>query len=307
MPRAVRFETYGGIDVLQVVEVDPPQVPPDRVLVRVKAAGINPGEASIREGRMHARFPASFPSGQGSDLAGVVEQVGAEVAGVAVGDEVLGFTNDRASHAELVAVEAGKLVRRPHGVSWEAAGALFVAGTTAYATVRAVDVREGDTVVVSGAAGGVGTLAVQLARLRGARVIGLASEPHGAWLEAHGVAPVDYHDAVAGRIREAAGGRADAFVDAFGGDYVRLAVEDLGVAPERVDTIANFAARERYGVKTEGSAAVAGARVLSELAQLLADGRLELPVARVYALERVRDAYRELELRHTLGKIVLQP
>src|SRR5580698_895881 len=156
--RAVRFDKYGGIEVLQVVEVDRPTPGPGQVLVRVKAAGINPGEASIRKGMFADRWPATFPSGQGTDLAGIVEEVGPGVANVVVGDEVIGFTNDRASQAEYVLVESGHLVPRPANVSWEQAGALFVAGTTAYAAVRSVGLTNGlnpsDTVVVSGAAGG---------------------------------------------------------------------------------------------------------------------------------------------------------
>ena len=146
----------------------------------MKAAGINPGEASIREGSVHDRWPATFPSGQGSDLAGVVAEVGAGVEGFAVGDEVIGFTHNRASHAELVVAEAQNLTPRPAAVPWEAAGSLFVVGTTAWAAVRAVSLADGDVVAISGAAGGVGTLAVQLARRRGATVIGLASERHHA-------------------------------------------------------------------------------------------------------------------------------
>ncbi len=306
MPRAVRFDAYGGIDVLKVVEVERPVPAPGRVLVRVRAAGINPGEASIRGGRLAKRFPATFPSGEGSDLAGVVEELGEGVDGFGVGDEVLGFTNDRASHAELVAAEADKLVPKPRSVTWEAAGSLFVAGTTAVAAVRAVGVRAGDTVVISAAAGGVGTLAVQLARNAGATVIGLASPEHHGWLTDHGAVPVRYGDGVAERIREAADGRVDAFIDAFGAQYVELALE-LGVAPKRVDTIANFAAKERYGVKTEGTAVAASAEVLAELAAMIRDGRLQVPIARVYPLDQVQAAYRELEKRHTLGKIVLRP
>jgi NADPH:quinone reductase-like Zn-dependent oxidoreductase len=278
------------------------------VLVRVKAAGINPGEASIREGRMHERWPATFPSGEGSDLAGVVEETGEDVDAFAPGDEVIGWTDQRASHAELVVVPVDQLVRRPAGVSWEAAGALFVAGTTAYATVRAVGASAGDTVVVSGAAGGVGSLTVQLARRTGATVIGLASEPNHQWLRDHGAIPVAYGEGVAGRIRQAADGHVDAFIDTFGGGYVELAIEELGVAAERVDTIIDWAAAQRYdGVKTEGTATAASAEVVRELAELIDRGELEVPIARVYPLEQVRDAFRELERRHTRGKIVLVP
>ncbi len=306
MPRAVRFDSYGGVDVLKVVEVPRPVPGAGQVLVRVKAAGINPGEAAIREGAMHERWPAQFPSGQGSDLAGIVEEVGAGVERFAAGEEVIGFTDRRASQAELVLVEEGHLVARPAGVPWDVAGALFVAGTTAYAAVRAVALARGDTVAVSGAAGGVGSLAVQLAGLAGASVIGLAGERNHVWLREHGAVPVSYGDGVAECIREAAGGSLDAFIDTFGGGYVELALS-LGVDAQRIDTIADFAAAARYGVRSEGNAAGASAEVLAELARLVDRGELEVPIARVFALEDVQDAYRELERRHTRGKIVLRP
>jgi NADPH:quinone reductase-like Zn-dependent oxidoreductase len=306
MPRAVRFDKYGGVEVLQVVEVGRPIPGPGKVLVRVKSAGINPGEASIRQGLFAERWPSTFPSGQGSDLAGVVEQVGPGVVTVAVGNEVIGFTNDRSSQAELVLVDSGNLVPRPANVPWEQAGALFVVGTTAYAAVRSVALRPGDTVIVSGAAGGVGSIAVQLARNAGARVIGLAGDANHKWLSDHGAVPVTYGDGVEDRIRAASSGKVDAFIDTFGGGYVELALK-LGVAKNRIDTIIDFAAAARYGVKTEGNHEAANAEVLARLAGLLAAGRLEIPIAKVYPLADVRDAYRDLEQRHTHGKIVLEP
>jgi NADPH:quinone reductase-like Zn-dependent oxidoreductase len=306
MARAVRFNQYGDIDVLQVVEVERPIPGPGEVLVRVKAAGINPGEASIRKGLFAERWPATFPSGQGSDLAGVVEEIGPDVTNVAPGDEVIGFTEKRASQAELVLVDANNLVPRPPNVSWEQAGALFVVGTTAYAAVRSVSLSAGDTVVVSGAAGGVGSVAVQLARNAGAKVIGLASETNHKWLTDHGVIPVAYGDGVEDRIRAVSGGKVDAFIDTFGGGYVELALK-LGVPKNRIDTIIDFAAAGKHGVKTEGNAQAATADVLAQLAGLLAAVRLEIPIAKVYPLAEVRDAYRDLEQRHTRGKIVLQP
>jgi len=306
MPRAVRYDKYGGLDVLQVVEVPRPTPGPGKVLVRVKAAGINPGEGSIRKGLFAERWPATFPSGQGSDLAGIVDQVGAGVSNVAVGDEVIGFVNDRSGQAELVVVEASNLVPRPRNASWEQAGALFVAGTTAYAAVRSVALNAGDTVVVSGAAGGVGSIAVQLARNAGAKVIGLAGDANHKWLADHGVIPVAYGDGVEDRIRAASGGKVDAFVDTFGGGYVELALK-LGVAKTRIDTIIDFAAAEKYGVKTEGNFEAANADVLAQLAGLIAAGRIEIPIAKVYPLAEVREAYRDLEQRHTRGKIVLEP
>lgn len=306
MPRAVRFNEYGGIDVLRVVEVDRPVPSAGQVLVQVKAAGINPGEAMIREGRLHERWPATFPSGEGTDFAGVVTETGDGVDRFRPGDEVIGYTDNRASHAEFVAAEAGNLTRKPPKVSWEEAGALPVAGFTAYAAVRAVSPRQGDTLVVSGAAGGVGSITVQLARHAGATVIGLASEPNHQWLTGHGVIPVTYGEGVADRIRDASGGKVDAFIDTFGTGYVELALE-LGVWPERIDTIADFQAVEKHGVKAEGNAAGASADVLAELAGMIDKGILDIPIARVYPLDQVQDAYRELERRHTRGKIVLMP
>jgi NADPH:quinone reductase-like Zn-dependent oxidoreductase len=306
MPRAVKFDHYGGIDVLRVVEVERPVPKPNQVLVRVKAAGINPGEIMIRKGVFADRWPATFPSGQGSDLAGIVEEIGSAVKNVAVGDEIIGFTEDRASHAELVIVEVGHLVPRPAHVPWEQAGALFVAGTTAYAAVKAVALTASDTLVVSGAAGGVGSIVVQLARNIGAKVLGLASAANHAWLTDHGVIPISYGDGVAERIRAASGNKIDAFVDAFGGGYVELALK-LGVAPDRIDTIIDFAAAAKYGVKSEGNSAAANAGVLAELAGLIEAGRLEIPIAKTYRLADVREAYQDLEKRHTRGKIVLVP
>ncbi len=307
MPHAVRFDRYGDVDVLNVVDVERPVPGAGEALVRVKAAGINPGEASIREGLLHDLWPATFPSGEGSDLAGVVEEIGPGVMGLEVGAEVLGWTDQRASHAEFVVVPVNQLTAKPEGVSWEAAGALFVAGTTAYATVRAVGASAGDTVVVSGAAGGVGSLAVQLIVLAGATAIGLAGEGNHQWLLEHGAVPVAYGDGVAGRIREVSDGHVDAFIDTFGSGYVALAVDELGVAPNRVDTIIDRDAGQKYGVKMEGTAAASSAGVLAELAALVDEGKLEVPIAHVYPLDDVRDAFRELQQRHTRGKIVLVP
>ena len=306
MAKAVRFDQYGGIDVLQVVDVERPEPGRGQVLVNVKAAGINPGEASIRKGLFADQWPATFPSGQGSDLAGVVAAVGAGVQDFVVGDEVIGFTNNRASQAEFVVVDASDLTPRPRNVPWKVAGSLFVVGTTAYAAIRAVSLKRGDTLVVSGAAGGVGSIVVQLAVKEGAKVIGLASPMHHQWLSDHKVIPVAYGEGIEERIRAATDGHVDAFIDTFGADYVELALK-LGVRPERIDTIINFGAVAKYGVKAEGNAQAASAAVLADLAQRIDQGELEVPIARVYPLAAVQEAYRELEQRHTHGKIVLVP
>jgi NADPH:quinone reductase-like Zn-dependent oxidoreductase len=304
--RAVRFDRYGGVDVLEVREVEDPVAGPGRVVVAVRAAGINPGEIMIREGRLHERWPATFPSGEGTDLAGVVASVGDGVTAFVAGDEVLGWTEERASHAELVAVPVDQLTAKPASLSWEVAGSLFVVGMAAYASVQAVAPRAGETVVVSGASGGVGSVAVQLARRTGARVIGLAGERNHDWLRRHDIVAVTYGEGQADRIREATDGSVDAFIDTFGGGYVDLAIE-LGVDPGRINTIIDFEAVQRHGVSAQGTHEIATAPLLAELAELAAEGSLEIPIAATFPLDRVRGAFGELAKRHTHGKIVLVP
>ena len=308
MTKAVQFDSYGGIDVLNVRDVPRPVPGAGEVLVEVRAAGINISEAAIRAGAVRDIFPATFPSGQGSDLAGVVAELGSSVTGFAVGDKVIGFSMRRSSHAEYVTVPANQLTPKPAAVPWEVAGSLFVAGATAYAAVRAVRLVPGDTVAIAGAAGGVGSIAVQLARRAGATVLGIAGPSNNAWLTDHGAVPVNYGDDLPARLRAAASsGRIDVLLDFFGGGYVAMAVEDLGVARDRVDTIADFAAVERFGVQSAGGSDAATAAVVAELADLVARGELQVPIAGVFALDDVRDAYRELEKRHTRGKLVLRP
>lgn len=302
--RAVQFDQYGDIDVLEVRDVPRPKPGPGEVVVHVKAAAINPGEAMIRKGLLHDRWPSTFPSGQGSDFAGVVADVGSDAPGFAVGDEVLGFTDSRASQADFVVVPAGQLAAKPPALSWDVAGALYVAGTTAYAAVDAVRLTKGDVVAIAGAAGGVGTIAVQLAVRAGATVLGIAGPSNDQWLTEHGAVPVNYGDGLADRLR--ATGRIGAFLDFFGGGYVELAVTDLGIAPDRVDTIIDFAAIERFGVKSAGNAE-GNISMMAELAELIVAGQLEVPIAGTFALDDVQQAYRTLEQRHTRGKLVLRP
>jgi NADPH:quinone reductase-like Zn-dependent oxidoreductase len=304
--RAVRFDQYGDRDVLYIADVDVPEPAVGEVLVEVRAAAINPGEASVRRGLLHERFPATFPSGEGTDLAGVVTAVGDGVSEFAPGDEVLGWSWQRSSHADYVTVPVSQLVTKPEGLSWEVAGSLNVAGATAWAAVAAVEPRPGETVGVSAAAGGVGSIAVQLLRVRGARVIGIASAANHAWLLTHDVVPVEYGEGLEVRVRDAAPDGLDAFVDTFGPDYVDLALA-LGVAPARIDTVTAFARAAEVGAKTEGSAAGSTQEVMAKLAELAASGQLEVPIAATYPLERVQDAFAELEQRHTRGKIVLIP
>ncbi len=306
MAKAVSFDHYGDRDVLKVVDVEIQEAAAGEVLVEVRAAGINPGEIAIRTGALEERFPATFPSGEGSDLAGVVRAVGHGVSEFADGDEVLGWSWNRSSHAEYVTVPVTQLIRKPTQLSWEVAGSLYVVGCTAFAAVRAVGISPGDTVAVSAAAGGVGTVVVQLLRMDGAAVLGIASPSNHDWLTAHGAVPVPYGEGLVDRLRAAAPDGIDAFIDLFGPDYVQLAV-DLGIAPDHIETIVSRDQALEVGAKVEGSGDASTTEVLSHMAELVASGQIEIPIAATYPLDQVREAFAQLEERHTRGKIVLIP
>lgn len=299
--KAVQFREFGGPEKLHVVEVPTPKVRRGDVLVRVKAAGLNPGESMIREGLFEDRFPTKFPCGEGTDFAGVVTEVGGGVTKFKLGDKVAGYTYNRASHAEYVAVSQDNLVVKPDNVPWGVGGSLFVAGVTGYAAVEAVGVKAGDTVVVSGAAGSVGLVAAQLALLRGAQVIGIASNQYAEWLLDHGIIPVDYHDdiklQIAARTR-----KIDSFIDTVGDGYVELAV-GLGVDLNKINTCIDFAAARKYKVKSAGSAA-GSTKILQELIGLIADDKLDIPIVKSFPLDHVQQAYSYLASKHDIGKIV---
>ncbi|MFI5912304.1 NADP-dependent oxidoreductase [Dactylosporangium sp. NPDC051541] len=304
--RAVRFDAFGGPEVLYVTDIPMPSPGPGEVVVAVRAAGINPGESGIRTGALEFRYRTSFPCGEGSDLAGVVTALGPGVTGFAVGDEVLGFSWTRSSHATHTAVPVTQLIPKPPALSWEVAGALYVVACTAFAAVRAIHFEAGETVAVSAAAGGVGTLTVQLLRHKGVNVLGIASPSNQDWLAAHGAVQVSYGPGLTQRLRAAAPDGIDAFIDLFGPQYVDLALE-LGIPKDRINTIIAFQAAERLGVKAEGSEQASTVDVLTYMAGLVADGTLEIPIAATYALDDVVKAFEELDHRHTRGKIVLVP
>jgi NADPH:quinone reductase-like Zn-dependent oxidoreductase len=319
MPKAVRFSRYGGPDVLEVVDVDRPEPGPGEVVVAVEAAATNPGEIGIREGAFADVWPARFPEGQGNDYAGVVHAVGSGVGpggncavgpgagsgvtGFRPGDEVMGF-QPRAAQAEFVLARPDRLARKPHGLPWEQAAVIPGVGSTAYAEVEAIGLSEADTVVVSAGAGGVGSVAVQLARLRGATVLATGSRSSFAFLESLGAIPVEYGDGLADRVRRAAPRPVTAYLDHFGRGNVAAALE-LGVVPSRINTLADGAAVARHGVRSVGQAEADTPEVWAALAELAARGDITFPVQAVYPLDQVRAAYTELGERHTRGKIVL--
>jgi NADPH:quinone reductase-like Zn-dependent oxidoreductase len=302
----VRFDRYGGLDVLYVADVPTPQPGPGEVLVEVRAAAINPGEAAIREGAMDAMSPSTFPSGEGSDLAGVVVAAAPDVTAFQPGDEVLGYSWTRSSHATHAAVPVTQLIRKPAGMSWEVAGSLYVVGVTAYAAARAVGAGAGDVVAVSAAAGGVGRVLTQLLVHRGVRVLGIASKANADWLTAHGAVPVEYGDGLADRLRAEAPEGIDAFIDLHGPEYVELAA-DLGVALSRIETIIAYEKAAQLGARSEGSTDASTPEVMQEIADLVTAGAIEIDIAGSYALEDVAAAFAELAKGHAQGKLVLIP
>ncbi len=305
MPRAVRFHRYGGLDQLRVDDV-PTRAPADHeVVVRVRAAGVNPGEAAIREGAMDASAPAHFPSGQGTEFAGVVLSIGREVHEVAVGDEVIGFSDGRDAQADEVVLPATNILPKPEKISWETAAIIPIAGATAISMVDSVRPQKGETVVVAGAAGGVGFVAAQLLIRLGVTVIGTAGAADQDALIARGIRAVVYGDGVQDRIRQDAPNGIDAFLDTHGAGQADLAIA-LGVAPERIDSIIDFASGRRLGIRNQGMYQLPDIRsTVLEFAQRVASGDIELPVRAAFPLERVRDAYEALSTAPGLGKIVL--
>ncbi|ANY06541.1 NADP-dependent oxidoreductase [Pseudonocardia sp. HH130630-07] len=307
--RAVRFDRHGDVGELYVTDVGYDDPAPGRVLVEVRAAGINPGEAALRAGAFADSWPLEFPSGQGSDWSGVVVAVGDGVTAVEPGEDVFGWTDERAAQATHVDVPAEQVLHRPAGLDAVTAGALYTAGAAAAAAVGAVDPEPGETVVVSGAAGGVGQIATQLLTLRGVEVVGVASQRNHRRLREMAVTPVAYGSSpreTAENLRAALPSSVHGWVDLAGDGYVDLAV-DLGIRPDRITTIIDFAAAEKHGVRTSGTADAAGREDLAALGDLAADGALEVPIAGTHPLDGVRDAYTELERGHTAGKIVLLP
>ncbi|WP_432495449.1 zinc-binding dehydrogenase [Kineococcus gypseus] len=306
MTRAVRFERFGGPDVLSVVDVPAPEPGPGQVRVTVRAAGVSIVGSAAREGALAELYPTAFPGSEGAEFAGVVTAA-APGCGFAVGEEVLGWSARRDAHAEAVLVPAAHLVRKPAGLPWQAAGALYVAGVTAHACVCASGVRDGDVAVVHGATSDVGSLLVQLARLCGAAVVGVAAPEHHDWLHAHGcdaVAPAADPGELARRVLARAG-RADVLLETAGADLAPLAAA-LGVAPPRAVSTVEVEAAVEFG----GPPAPAPARraeVLAELAALVATGRLSVPIAGAYPLADARAAAVEAERPGRCGRVVLLP
>ncbi len=304
--RAVRFTRYGGPDVLDVVEVPCPAADSGCVVVAVVAAATNPGEIGIREGRFAELWPAHFPEGQGNDFAGYVAEIGSAADDFAVGDQVIGFA-PRAAQAEYVALRVDRVAPKPAQLSWEAAATIAGAGATAWASVAAVNPQPGETIVVSAAAGGVGIYAAQLARLRGAEVIGTCGEANVGLLESMGIRPALYGPGLAQRLQNLAPDGINGFIDTFGSGNVSLAIS-LGVQPDRINTLIDHDAVQRFGVHSDAQEQADTPAIWGELAQLVARNDISVPIAKVYdfTTEHVRQAYRAVGTRHVSGKRVLR-
>jgi NADPH:quinone reductase-like Zn-dependent oxidoreductase len=300
--RAVIFTEYGGPEVLQVGDVPEPHAGPGQVRIAVRAAGVNPIDWKARSGAMREFMPLDFPVVDGREASGVVDEVG-EGAGASAGDEVFGFAVGGAA-AEYAVLD--DFARKPAAVSFEEAGGLPVAVET---SVRVFNVlgglSEGQTIVINGAAGGVGTAAVQLAKARGARVIGTASEGNHDFLRSLGAEPTTYGDGLVERVRALAPDGVDLAFDTAGKGDIPALIELTG-DPARVATIADFGAGQ-LGVKVTGGADGRAPGALEEAATLIEAGRFSLPVAETFPFDRAADAHRASEGGHVRGKLVLVP
>lgn len=300
--QAIVFDTYGAADVLRLAELPLPSPGPGEIRVRVRAAGVQPADCATRSGWFAQRGigRAPFPRQLGSEFAGVIDAVGMGVTSMVKGDEVLGWTTASA-YAEAVVVSAAQVVLKPPLMSWAVAGALSASGQTAHTALEALEIDAGDTVLVHGAAGGVGTMAVQLARLRGARVIGTASRENHDYLRSLGAEPVLYGPGLAERVRLLSP-RVHVALDASGRGALDASIA-LGIEPSRIGTLVDF-----EDVQPPGVQAIRSRRSrerLQALVDLHASGRLRVHVRDIYPLAYAAVAHRDVENGHGRGKVVL--
>ena len=303
--RAVRLESFGGPEVLNLREIPAPQAGSGQIRVRVAAAGLNPMDWFMTsDAETASRFGLSLPAGFGTDYAGVVDQVGDGMIEFAVGDRVFGGALSRAVADHVVVEPAGSIAaggdahHTPDGVDDRTAATLAIAGCTAAAAFAVVNLRQGDTVLIGGAAGGVGVFTVQLARLAGARVIGTGSTTSSDYLRSLGAEPVTYGDGLADRAHALAPEGVTAAIDLHGTDTVHAARE-LGVPDERITTIA----AQVDGITPANGADAAHA--IDEVARLVAAGQVRVPIAASFPVEEIRVAVELQAARHVHGKVVI--
>ncbi|WP_084570303.1 NADP-dependent oxidoreductase [Nocardiopsis alba] len=299
--RAALIDAFGPAEALEIRRIPRPLPGPDEVTVRVRTAGVQLTDAAIRAGWTPPGARIDFPQTLGNEFAGIVVDVGSEVGDLRVGDEVAGF-RVLGCYADFVAVPAAQVVRKPATVPWETAGALSASGQTAHTALELLDVREGETLVVHGAAGGVGSMAVQLAVARGAHVVGTASAVNHEYVRSLGAEPVEYGEGQLRRILDAAPRGVDAVLDTAGHDNLLTAVH-LGADRDRIGTIVDVGLQSLLGcrwIRSDRSAAR-----LAELLDLCAAGSLNVHVRAALPLEEAARAHRDVETGHGRGKIVL--
>jgi NADPH:quinone reductase-like Zn-dependent oxidoreductase len=299
--RALQFKTYGGPEVLEWAEAPDPHAGPGQILIAVRAASVNPIDWKVLAGMMSGGNALEGTGYLGYDAAGVVDEVGEGVTGIAVGDEVLGRgQNTQAEYAVLDSWAA-----KPASVDWAVAAAAGVAGETAERGLRLLDVKAGDTLFIDGGAGGVGAVTVQLAVARGARVIASAGEGNQDYLREIGAIPVRYGDGLVSRVRDAADGQVDAVFDVAGKTSIADLIS-LAPQPSQVVSIANFAATEAGARVTGGGADSHPTQAMAEVAELLASNQLVIKV-QTFPFDRAVEAYRISQNGHVRGKLVLIP
>ncbi|MEV1295697.1 NADP-dependent oxidoreductase [Pseudonocardia sp. NPDC049635] len=300
----VQFDRYGAPEVLHLTETSAPVPGPREVVVRMRAAALNPLDSHRRSGELRSHFPVTFPGTQGSDLAGVVSAVGPEVTAWRVGDEVIGWNRQWTTHATHVLVADDQLVRKPQDMPWEVAGSLYMIGATAWALVERSGAAPGERALVAGASGGVGSTIVQLLRRRDVEVLAVASERSAEWLVSLGAVPVAYGPGLSDRVHEALAGRQlDTVIDLVGPEYLDLGLAE-GVRPDRLVTATSFARAAEVGAAVTGAAAATSTEILQQIVERVTDGRLHIRIAATYPLDDIVAATRHLE-SGPAGKIVL--
>ncbi|WP_262701071.1 MULTISPECIES: NADP-dependent oxidoreductase [Streptomyces] len=301
--KAIVYEEYGGPEVLRLKETEEPHPGPGQVRLKVMAAAVNPLDHKIRGGWMPQMGPAAFPAIPGIEAAGVVDEVGDGVTDVSVGDEVLGWTVTGAYAPYALATDVAP---KPAGLGWETAAALPVAAETSARVLDLLGLKEGETLLLHGAAGAVGGVGVQLAVARGATVIGTASPANHDYLRSLGAIPVAYGEGLADRVRAVAPKGVDAVYDAAGQGALPVSIELRGGTADRVVTIADPAAAD-LGVTFSAGGGGRPVEAIAEYARLAAAGRLRVPVVRSFPLADAAAAHEQSETGHSRGKLILRP
>ena len=297
--KAIQFSRFGGPEVLELVELPDPHPGPGQIRVAVHAAAINPIDWKVRSGMMGGDLPQTT----GREVAGVVDEVGDGITDVAVGDKVFGFADGGAGAAELALVTDYAPI--PPSLDFAEAAALPVAVETAVRTLDLLGVGDGTTVLINGAAGGVGSAAAQIARSRGARVIGTASPANHDYLRSLGAEPTTYGEGLVERVHAIAPDGVDVALDAAGGGALPALVELTG-SPDRVITIADYAGTQATGVKFSGGMGTdRSVHALRDIGALIEAGQFSLPVAQTFPLEQIAEAHRLSEKGHVRGKLIL--